>query len=53
MAHQCTQKYVHACIIYTGYAPIGGMCSELLSCTINENTGFSTAFTLAHEAGHK
>ena len=40
-------------IIITGVAPVGGMCSQSRSCTINENTGFNTAFTLAHETGHK
>ena len=40
-------------INYTGFSRIGGMCSQSSSCTINENSGFSTAFTLAHETGHK
>ncbi|XP_075393286.1 A disintegrin and metalloproteinase with thrombospondin motifs 18 [Tenrec ecaudatus] len=35
-----------------GFAPIGGMCSKTRSCTINEDTGLSLAFTVAHESGH-
>ncbi|XP_053402734.1 A disintegrin and metalloproteinase with thrombospondin motifs 18-like [Mercenaria mercenaria] len=35
-----------------GFAPIDGMCSELRSCIVNEDTGLSTAFTVAHEMGH-
>ena len=36
-----------------GFAPIEGMCNELRSCIVNEDTGLSTAFTVAHEIGHK
>ncbi|KAL4235465.1 A disintegrin and metalloproteinase with thrombospondin motifs 18 [Mactra antiquata] len=35
-----------------GFAPIDGMCSELRSCIVNEDTGLSTAFTITHEMGH-
>ncbi|KAH3784823.1 hypothetical protein DPMN_162894 [Dreissena polymorpha] len=35
-----------------GFAPIDGMCSEIRSCIVNEDTGLSTAFTVAHEMGH-
>ncbi|XP_065917760.1 A disintegrin and metalloproteinase with thrombospondin motifs 4-like [Dysidea avara] len=35
-----------------GLAPVNQMCSQGKSCTINEDAGFSTAFILAHEAGH-
>ncbi|XP_021354644.1 A disintegrin and metalloproteinase with thrombospondin motifs 18-like [Mizuhopecten yessoensis] len=35
-----------------GFAPIEGMCNRIRSCTINEDTGLSTAFTIAHEMGH-
>ncbi|XP_049624984.1 A disintegrin and metalloproteinase with thrombospondin motifs 16 [Suncus etruscus] len=35
-----------------GFAPIRGMCSKYRSCTINEDTGLSLAFTVAHESGH-
>lgn len=35
-----------------GYAPIKGMCKETRSCTVNEDTGLPTAFTVAHEIGH-
>jgi hypothetical protein len=39
--------------IYAGFAPIEGMCNRVRSCTINEDTGLSTAYTIAHEMGHK
>lgn len=35
-----------------GFAPIGGMCNQIRSCTINEDTGLNTALTIAHEVGH-
>ncbi|XP_076112520.1 A disintegrin and metalloproteinase with thrombospondin motifs 16-like isoform X2 [Mytilus galloprovincialis] len=35
-----------------GFAPIEGMCNRVRSCTINEDTGLTTAFTIAHEMGH-
>ncbi|KAK7475537.1 hypothetical protein BaRGS_00033226, partial [Batillaria attramentaria] len=35
-----------------GFAPIGGMCNQIRSCTINEDTGLNTALTIAHEIGH-
>ncbi|KAL5022410.1 hypothetical protein ScPMuIL_001565 [Solemya velum] len=35
-----------------GFAPIKGMCHRLRSCSINEDTGLTTAFTIAHEIGH-
>ena len=41
------------CDIVLGFAPIEGMCKKLLSCTINEDNGLGTAFTITHEAGHK
>ena len=40
-------------VSYLGFAPIEGMCNELRSCIVNEDTGLSTAFTVAHEIGHK
>ena len=43
------------CILYhsPGFAPMEGMCNRVRSCTVNEDTGLSTAFTIAHEVGHK
>ncbi|WAR11678.1 ATS18-like protein [Mya arenaria] len=35
-----------------GFAPMEGMCNRVRSCTVNEDTGLSTAFTIAHEVGH-
>lgn len=35
-----------------GLAPVGGMCERERSCSINEDIGLATAFTIAHEVGH-
>ncbi|XP_014781094.1 A disintegrin and metalloproteinase with thrombospondin motifs 16 [Octopus bimaculoides] len=35
-----------------GFAPIEGMCNRVRSCTVNEDTGLTTALTVAHEIGH-
>ncbi|XP_053228401.1 A disintegrin and metalloproteinase with thrombospondin motifs 10 isoform X2 [Podarcis raffonei] len=35
-----------------GLAPVGGMCERERSCSINEDLGLATAFTIAHEIGH-
>lgn len=35
-----------------GFAPIKGMCNRLRSCIVTQDTGLSTAFTIAHEIGH-
>ncbi|CAC5398713.1 A disintegrin and metalloproteinase with thrombospondin motifs 18,A disintegrin and metalloproteinase with thrombospondin motifs 16 [Mytilus coruscus] len=35
-----------------GFAPIKGMCEEARSCIVTEDSGLSTAFTIAHEIGH-
>ncbi|XP_015250482.1 PREDICTED: A disintegrin and metalloproteinase with thrombospondin motifs 10-like isoform X3 [Cyprinodon variegatus] len=35
-----------------GLAPVGGMCEPERSCSINEDIGLGTAFTIAHEMGH-
>lgn len=40
-------------VLFAGFAPIGGMCNQIRSCTINEDTGLNTALTIAHEVGHK
>ena len=50
----CRFITIFLCVVcHTGFAPIDGMCSELRSCSVNEDTGLSTAFTVAHEIGHK
>ncbi|XP_071953844.1 A disintegrin and metalloproteinase with thrombospondin motifs 6-like [Antedon mediterranea] len=35
-----------------GLAPVEGICTDSKSCSINEDTGLGTAFTIAHELGH-
>lgn len=35
-----------------GLAQVSGMCSKDRSCNINEDTGLSVAYTVAHELGH-
>eukprot|EP00794_Sanderia_malayensis_P010149 gene10149-11184_t len=35
-----------------GLAQVNGMCSKERSCNINEDTGLSVAYTVAHELGH-
>ncbi|XP_077866750.1 A disintegrin and metalloproteinase with thrombospondin motifs 6 [Saccoglossus kowalevskii] len=35
-----------------GLAPVGGMCQSEKSCSISEDMGIATAFTIAHEMGH-
>ena len=37
---------------FPGLAPVGGMCERERSCSINEDIGLATAFTIAHEIGH-
>ena len=36
-----------------GMAELKGACNPSKSCNINKDSGFSTAFTIAHEIGHK
>ncbi len=36
-----------------GMADISSVCSGGRSCNVNMDTGLSTAFTIAHELGHK
>uniref|UniRef100_A0A8C1Z2L3 ADAM metallopeptidase with thrombospondin type 1 motif 7 n=1 Tax=Cyprinus carpio TaxID=7962 RepID=A0A8C1Z2L3_CYPCA len=35
-----------------GLSHVAGMCQPLRSCSINEDTGLTLAFTIAHELGH-
>ena len=35
-----------------GFAPVGSMCNSPRSCAIVQDQGTSSAFTMAHEAGH-
>lgn len=41
--------------MHAGLAPgeVGRVCDPRHSCNINKDTGLSTAFTIAHEIGHK
>ena len=42
----------NVCVCVAGLAPVGGMCEPERSCSINEDIGLGTAFTIAHEIGH-
>ncbi|CAG5118618.1 unnamed protein product, partial [Candidula unifasciata] len=35
-----------------GLAPVDGMCEKERSCSINQDIGLASAFTIAHEIGH-
>lgn len=36
----------------TGLAELGTVCDPYRSCSLSEDNGLSTAFTIAHELGH-
>ena len=36
-----------------GMADIASICNPKRSCNVNKDIGLSTAFTIAHEIGHK
>lgn len=36
----------------SGYAPVGGACDPVRSCTLNRDEGLSSAFIIAHEMAH-
>ena len=38
--------------VFAGLAELGTMCDQPRSCSINEDSGLSAAFTIAHELGH-
>lgn len=38
--------------LLTGLAEVGTMCDPLKSCSIIEDNGISSAYTIAHELGH-
>jgi len=40
-------------ICCTGLAPVAGMCDPERSCSLAEDIGLASAFTIAHEIGHK
>lgn len=42
---------VHLCSLL-GLAELGTVCDPYRSCSISEDNGLSTAFTIAHELGH-
>lgn len=39
--------------VCSGLASVAGMCEPERSCSINEDIGLGSAFTIAHEIGHK
>jgi len=38
---------------HEGLAQVQGMCSLTGSCTLSKDGGLGTAYTMAHETGHK
>ena len=36
-----------------GLSQVNGLCQPHRTCNINEDTGLSLAYTVAHELGHK
>ena len=40
-------------LVNEGLAQVEGMCSLTGSCTLNKDGGLGTAYTIAHETGHK
>lgn len=62
--HDSEEYYVstlclHVCLacvrvcVCLGLASVAGMCEPERSCSINEDIGLGSAFTIAHEIGHK
>ncbi|KAJ7415429.1 hypothetical protein BTVI_38112 [Pitangus sulphuratus] len=45
--NKCSQSCVRDCL-----AELGTVCDPYRSCSISEDNGLSTAFTIAHELGH-
>lgn len=46
--------YEYYCLIFRkGLAQVEGMCSLTGSCTLSKDGGLGTAYTIAHETGHK
>ena len=43
-------KYV---VLNLGMAYIGGVCKPKRRCSVIEDIGLNTAFTIAHELGHR
>lgn len=48
----CVEFMPYLWLCAPGLAPVGGMCEPERSCSINEDIGLGTAFTIAHEIGH-
>jgi len=40
-------------VFAVGLAPVAGMCDLERSCSVAEDIGLASAFTIAHEIGHK
>ncbi|XP_063113205.1 A disintegrin and metalloproteinase with thrombospondin motifs 9 isoform X9 [Cavia porcellus] len=54
-AHDKCDTLVNPCCSYPhliGLAELGTICDPYRSCSISEDNGLSTAFTIAHELGH-
>ncbi|XP_010604869.1 A disintegrin and metalloproteinase with thrombospondin motifs 9 isoform X12 [Fukomys damarensis] len=54
-AHDKCDTLVNPCCSYPlliGLAELGTICDPYRSCSISEDSGLSTAFTIAHELGH-
>lgn len=45
--------HINTDVADAGLAPVAGMCNEDRSCSINEDIGLASAFTVSHEIGHK
>ena len=49
----CIYLYLSYISVNEGLAQIQGMCSLAGSCTLSKDGGLGTAYTIAHETGHK
>ena len=48
----CCEVLRVAVVTVSGLAELGTICDPLRSCSIIEDNGLSSAFTIAHELGH-
>lgn len=46
-------SFINCFSVNEGLAQIQGMCSLTGSCTLSKDGGLGTAYTMAHETGHK
>ena len=48
------QVFIHCmCCVLLGITTLNSMCDQSKSCAIVKDTGFSSAFTISHEIGHR